>query len=64
MNGRRRGVDVTALIIGLAAVGVAAGILVDSLIVPLDRQVVAIGAPVGLVVLGILGLALNRGSSQ
>lgn len=60
----RAPVDVAALIVGLAAVGLAAGVLVNSLAGPLDHHLITIGAPVGLVVLGVIGLALNRGPSD
>ena len=64
MSRPSRRVDVLALIVGLVAMGVATGILVNELAGPLNRQLVSIGAPVGLVVLGVLGLALNRGTSD
>lgn len=52
--------DTVALIFGLLLVGVALGSLWFSVTGSLDWEVVKLAIPIGLVVVGIAGLAVSR----
>lgn len=56
----RRSYDVVALIAGVVFTFVALGALWLALLGPLPWSVIKIVAPLGLVVLGVGGLALSR----
>jgi hypothetical protein len=56
-------VDVVALIAGLLMTGVAVGSLWLSLTGSIDWGLVKVAAPLVLVVVGVLGLALSRNRS-
>lgn len=58
--GRRPPYDVVALIFGLALTVVALGALWLSLVGSINWSMVKIVAPLGLVVVGVLGLFLSR----
>ena len=60
----RRSYDVVALIFGVMLTCVSAGSLWLAFIGPIDWRVVKIIAPLGLVAVGILGLALSRNRHQ
>jgi hypothetical protein len=59
----RRSYDVVALIIGVLFSSVALGALWLTLVGPLPWPVIKIVAPLGLVALGVGGLALSRNRS-
>lgn len=59
----RRSVDVFALLVGLLLTALAAGSLWSTFVGPLNWHLIKIAAPLGLVTLGILGLALSRNRS-
>ena len=54
--------DSVALIFGLLLSGVAAGALWLSITGSLDWEVLKIAIPIGLVVIGVAGLAVSRSS--
>ena len=56
----RRSYDVVALIFGLLVTSVAIGSLWSTFVGPLNWAWLKIIAPLGLVAVGILGLALSR----
>jgi hypothetical protein len=56
-------VDVVALIAGLLLTGVAVGSLWLSLTGSIDWDLLKVAAPLVLVVVGVLGLALSRNRS-
>lgn len=58
-----RRADVVALVFGLLFTGLASAALWASLIGPVDWHLLQIVAPLGLVVVGVLGLVLSRRSS-
>ena len=60
----RRSYDVVSLIFGVLLTCVAAGSLWLAFIGPIDWRVVKIVAPLALVAVGILGLALSRNRHQ
>ena len=60
----KRTYDVVALITGVVFTVVALGALWLALVGPLPWDVVTIVAPLGLVALGVAGLALSRSRSE
>jgi hypothetical protein len=58
-----RSVDVTAFVLGLVLTGIAVLALWLAFAGSVDWGIVRIVAPLGLVVVGILGLALSRNRS-
>ena len=54
--------DVVALVLGVLFTVLAAGLLVDTLVVGLTWAVVKVVAPLVLVAVGVVGLALSRRS--
>ena len=60
----KRTYDVVALIAGVAFIAVALGGLWLALVGPLPWGVIRIVAPLGLVALGVGGLALSRSRSS
>jgi hypothetical protein len=56
----RRPYDVVAMIFGLLVTGVALGSLWQTFVGPLNWGLVKIIAPLGLVAVGVLGLAMSR----
>jgi hypothetical protein len=60
----KRTYDVVALIAGVAFIAVALGGLWIALVGPMPWGVIKIVAPLGLVVLGVGGLALSRNRSS
>lgn len=56
-------VDVVALIFGLLLTGVAAGTLWFIFTGSIDWPLLRVAAPLGLVVVGMIGLALSRNRS-
>jgi hypothetical protein len=59
----RRSVDVFALLVGLLLTALAAGSLWSTFVGALNWHLIKIAAPLGLVAIGILGLALSRNRS-
>ena len=59
----RRTYDVVALITGVLLTAVALGALWLTYVGPLHWSVIKIVAPLGLVAVGVLGLALSRNRS-
>jgi hypothetical protein len=55
--------DVVALVLGVLFTVLAAGLLVDTLVVDLTWAVVKVVAPLVLVAVGVAGLALSRNRS-
>ena len=55
--------DVVALVLGVLFTVLAAGLLVDTLVVGLTWAVVKVVAPLVLVAVGVAGLALSRNRS-
>ena len=55
--------DVVALVLGVLFTVLAAGLLVDTLIVGVSWAVVKVVAPLVLVAVGVAGLALSRNRS-
>ncbi len=58
-----RRIDVTALVLGLLLTGVAGIALWSSVTGSVDWRAVRIAAPLTLVVVGVIGLALSRNRS-
>jgi hypothetical protein len=58
-----RNVDVVALVFGLLLSAVAGAALWQSFLGPLDWELLKIAAPLALVVVGAVGLALSRNRS-
>lgn len=56
----KRAADVTALIFGLVFTTLAGGVLWHAFGGDLDWALVKVAAPLGLVVIGVIGLALSR----
>jgi hypothetical protein len=56
----RRSYDVVALVTGVVIISVALGALWLALVGPLPWPVIKIVAPLGLVAVGVAGLALSR----
>lgn len=54
--------DVVALVSGVCFAGLALGVLASALVGPVSWAVVKIVAPLVLVVVGVVGLALSRRS--
>jgi hypothetical protein len=54
--------DVVALVTGVCFLGLALVVLANALIGPVSWALVKIGAPLVLVVVGVVGLALSRRS--
>lgn len=52
--------DVVALVTGVCFLGLALAVLADALVGPLSWALVKIVAPLVLVVVGVVGLALSR----
>ncbi len=52
--------DVVALIAGVCFACLALAVLTDALVAPLSWSVVKVAAPLVLVVVGVVGLALSR----
>jgi hypothetical protein len=59
----KRRPDVVALVLGVLFTVLAAGLLIDTLVVGLTWAVVKIVAPLVLVAVGVAGLALSRNRS-
>ena len=59
----KRRPDVVALVLGVLFTVLAAGLLVDALVVALTWTVVKVVAPLVLVAVGVAGLALSRNRS-
>ncbi len=59
----RRPVDVVALLTGVLLTAVAGASLWQALVAPLNWHLIKIAAPFGLVVIGVVGLALSRNRS-
>jgi hypothetical protein len=59
----KRRPDVVALVLGVLFTVLAAGLLVDTLVVGVTWAVVKIVAPLVLVAVGVAGLALSRNRS-
>jgi hypothetical protein len=59
----RRRPDVVALVLGVLFTVLAAGLLIDTLVVGLTWAVVKVVAPLVLVAVGVAGLALSRNRS-
>lgn len=59
----RRQADVVALVTGVLLTGLAASLLWHSLVSPLGWASVQVVAPVALVLVGVVGLALSRNRS-
>lgn len=55
--------DVVALISGVCFVGLALAVLGNALIAPVTWSLVKVVAPIVLVVVGVVGLALSRNRS-
>jgi hypothetical protein len=55
--------DVVALVLGVLFTVLAAGLLVDTLVVGVTWAVVKVVAPLVLVAVGVAGLALSRNRS-
>ena len=55
--------DVVALVTGVLLTGFAAAVLWSSLVSPLSWSLVKVAAPLVLVVVGVVGLALSRNRS-
>lgn len=62
-GGRRVRVDVVALVLGLVCTALASSALWRAFLGPLDWSLVKVLAPLGLVAVGVLGLALSRNRS-
>lgn len=58
-----RHLDVVALVFGLLLSAIAGAALWRSFVGPLDWELLKIAAPLALVVVGVLGLALSRNRS-
>ena len=56
----RRAADVTALIFGLVFTTIAGGVLWRTFVGDLNWSLVKVAAPLGLVLIGVIGLALSR----
>ena len=56
----KRAADVTALVFGLIFTTLAGGVLWRAFGGDLDWSLVKVAAPLGLVVIGVIGLALSR----
>lgn len=56
----RRHADVVALVTGVLLTGFAVAVLWDTLVGPLSWALIKVVAPLVLVVVGVVGLALSR----
>jgi hypothetical protein len=56
----RRTADVTALVFGLIVTTIAGGVLWRTFIGDLNWSLVKVAAPLGLVLIGVVGLLLSR----
>ena len=59
----RRRVDVVALLVGVMFTALAAASLWSTFFGSLDWHLIKIAAPLGLVAIGVVGLALSRNRS-
>ena len=58
-----RNIDVLALVLGVVFIAIAGLVLWMSLLGSVNWQVVRVAAPLGLLSLGVVGLALSRNRS-
>ena len=56
----RRTADVTALVFGLVVATIAGGVLWRTFIGNINWSLVKVAAPLGLVLIGVVGLLLSR----